>query len=119
MSSGWQALNGVIAEARALIAAEAPDAAIAAEGEAYLVRMTAAALASATLGHLFTEGGLTRALPVHGGPNPDYVMRHARIDPTRRYRLTGRLNGSERVGIGIYRLGANGARQRPGCAPAR
>jgi hypothetical protein len=109
MSEGWDALNEAVAEARALIAAEAPGADIAAEGEAYVARVAAAALSGAVLGHLFQEGGLSRALPVQGGPNPDYIMRHAGIDPTRHYRLTGQLNGSERVGVGLYTLGRNGA----------
>jgi hypothetical protein len=108
MSEGWEALNAAVAEARALIAAEAPDAAVAAEGEAYVARVLAAALGSAVLGHLFVEDGLSRALPTYGGPNPHYIMRHAAIDPTGRYRLEGRLNGSERVGVGLYRPGANG-----------
>jgi hypothetical protein len=108
MSDGWEALNAAVAEARALIAAEAPDAAVAAEGEAYVTRVLAAALGSAVLGHLFVEDGLSRALPTYGGPNPHYVMRHAAIDPAGSYRLKGRLNGSERVGVGLYRPGANG-----------
>lgn len=109
MSDGWAALNAAIAEARALIAAEAPDEATAAEGEAYVTRIVAAGLGGAVLGHLFHEGGLNRALPVYGGPNPDYIMRHTGIDPAGRYRVEGRLNGSERVGIGLYRIGPNGA----------
>jgi hypothetical protein len=109
MSAGWDELNEAVAEARALIAAEAPDDGIAADGEAYVARVAAAALSGAVLGHLFQEGGLSRALPVQGGPNPDYIMRHAGIDPTRQYRLTGVLNGSERVGVGLYTLGRNGA----------
>jgi hypothetical protein len=64
MSTGWEALNAAIEEARTLIAAEAPDASVAAEGEAYVTRIVAAGLGGAVLGHLFREGGLTRALPV-------------------------------------------------------
>ncbi|MCB2076304.1 MAG: hypothetical protein KDE55_01260 [Novosphingobium sp.] len=109
MSDGWEALNAAIAEARALVAAEAPDEETAAEGEAYVTRVVAAGLGSATLGHLFHKGGLALALPVYGGPNPDYIMRHTGIDPTARYRLEGRLNGSERVGVGLYSIGRNGA----------
>jgi hypothetical protein len=109
MSAGWDELNKAVAEARALIAAEAPSAEIAAEGEAYVARVAAASLGGAVLGHLFQEGGLSRALPVQGGPNPDYIMRHTGIDPTRQYRLTGQLNGSERVGVGLYTLGRNNA----------
>lgn len=109
MSTGWDALLAAVAEAQALIAAEAPDAETAAEGEAYVTRIVAAGLGGATLGHLFREGGLARALPVYGGPNPDYIMRHTGIDPAGRYRLEGRLNGSERVAIGLYSIGNNGA----------
>jgi hypothetical protein len=109
VSAGWDALNAAIAEARALIAAEAPDAEIAAEGEAYVTRMVTAGLAGAVMGHHLREGGLARALPVYGGPNPHYIMRSAGIDPARRYRVEGRLNGSERVGVGLYAIGPNGA----------
>jgi hypothetical protein len=52
---------------------------------------------------------LTRALPTKGGPNPDYPMWHAGIDPKQRYRLEGRLNDSERVGIGVYSFSTSGA----------
>ncbi len=111
MSSGWQSLNAAIAEVRALIAAEAPDSEIAAEGEAYITRVVTAALSSAVMGHRHMQGGLATALPVYGGPNPDYIMRHAIVDPDRRYQLEGRLNGSERVGVGLYSFGRNGAPQ--------
>jgi hypothetical protein len=109
MTNGWESLSAAIAEARALIAAEAPDAETAAAGEAYLTRVAAAGLSGAVLGHLLRSGGLSRALPVYGGPNPDYLMFHAAVDPAERYRLEGRLNGSERVGVGLYRIGRNGA----------
>jgi hypothetical protein len=114
MSAGWDALNEAIAEARALVAADAPDAETAAEGEAYVTRMVTAGLTGAVMGHHLREGGLARALPVYGGPNPHYIMRSAGIDPTRRYRVEGRLNGSERVGIGLYAIGPNGAPQIAG-----
>lgn len=109
MSAGWEALNAAVAEARALVAAQAPDAATAAEGEAYVSRVLAAGLGGAVLGHQFRSGGLARALPVYGGPNPDYLMFHTPVDPAGRYRLEGRLNGSERVGVGLYTVGPNGA----------
>jgi hypothetical protein len=108
MSGSWEALQAAIAEARTLVAAQAPDETVAAEGEAYVARVLAAGLGGAVLGHLFQENGLGRALPVYGGPNPHYLMRHAGVDPGGRYRLEGRLNGSERVGVGLYRPGAAG-----------
>jgi hypothetical protein len=73
------------------------------------MRILATCLNDAFLGHLFTESGLMRALPTRGGPNPDYRMAHAPVDPTRRYRLEGRLNDSERVGIGLYSFGPGGS----------
>ncbi|GGB88321.1 hypothetical protein GCM10011494_03290 [Novosphingobium endophyticum] len=109
MTGGWEILEAAIAEARALVAAEAPEPAIAAEGEAYVIRVVTAALGTAFMGHRLAQSGLTMALPVHGGPNPDYIMRHAAIDAAGRYRLQGRLNGSERVGVGLYTIGRNGA----------
>lgn len=107
--AGWQALSEAIATARAEVAAIAPDAETAAEGEAYVARILAAQLASTVLGHLFVENGLGRALPVQGGPNPDYQMRHAGVTMDSRMRLTGELNASERVGVGLYRFDATGA----------
>ena len=40
---------------------------------------------------------------------PDYRIAAAPIDPHGRSRLEGRLNESERVGVGLYALGANAA----------
>jgi hypothetical protein len=105
----WDVLHAAVAEAREAVAAMAPDAAIAAEGEAYVVRVMAAGLGGAVLGHLFQQDGLSRALPCYGGPNPDYIMRFAPVDAGGHYRLEGRLNGSERVGVGLYSYGPNGA----------
>jgi hypothetical protein len=109
MSGGWDAVNAAVATARAEVAAAAPDPSTAGEGEAYVMRVLAACLSDAFLGHLTSEGGLSRALPVRGGPNPDYRMVHAGLDPRRRYRLEGKLNASERVGVGIYSFGAGGS----------
>lgn len=109
VTAGWDALHAAITEARALVAAAAPDAATAAEGEAYIARVVTATMAPAFMGHRLTEEGLAMALPVYGGPNPDYIMRHAMVDPDGRYRLEGQLNGSERVGVGLYTMGRNGA----------
>jgi Protein of unknown function (DUF1254) len=106
---GWEALNSAVAAARAEVAAAAPDAATAAEGEAYVMRVLATCLNDAFLGHLFTDSGLMRALPTRGGPNPDYKMTYAPLDHARRYRLEGRLNDSERVGVGTYSFGAGGS----------
>jgi hypothetical protein len=104
----WDSLYAAIAEARAAVAAAAPDAAVAAEGEAYVARVMAAGMGGAVLGHLFQQDGLSRALPCHGGPNPDYIMRFAPVDAAGHYRLEGRLNGSERIGVGLYGFGPNG-----------
>lgn len=109
MSAGWDALHAATAIARQEIAAHAPDADILAEGEAYVMRVVTASLAEASLEHLFVDGGLGRALLTRGGPNPDYIIASGRIDPTRRYHLSGHLNASERVGVGLYALGENGA----------
>jgi hypothetical protein len=107
--SGWDDLNAAIATARELISAAAADPEVAAEGEAYIARVVAAGLGGAVLGHLFQQDGLSRALPCYGGPNPDYIMRFAPVDASRSYRLEGRLNGSERVGVGLYNYeGPNG-----------
>lgn len=105
----WDALHAAIAEARAQITASAPDAETLAEGEAYLARVLAAGLGGAVLGHLFQQDGLSRALPCYGGPNPDYLMRFAPVAEGQTYRLEGRLEGSERVGVGLYTYGPNGA----------
>jgi hypothetical protein len=110
VSSGWENLNAAIATARQAVAAAAPDPKLAAEGEAYVARVVAAGLGGAVLGHLFQQDGLSRALPCYGGPNPDYIMRFAPVDAAQSYRLEGKLNGSERVGVGLYNYdGPNGA----------
>lgn len=106
---GWDMLSSAVTAVRAELLAAAPDAACAAEAESYLLRVMAASLDDAFLSHLRTENGLTRALPTKGGPNPDYVMWHAAVDPTRRYRLEGCLNESERAGVGLYSFSAGGA----------
>jgi hypothetical protein len=104
MTAAWDGYNAALAEARAALAAAAPDADTAAEAEAYLMRVTASTLADGFLKDHLTEGGLGRALPTRGGPNPDYRMCGGGLDPRRRYRLEGRLNASERVGVGLYAL---------------
>jgi hypothetical protein len=104
----WQALGEAIETARAEIAAAAPDAETAAEGEAYVARILTSQMAGAFLGHLLTEDGLARALPTHGGPNPHYRMHHAPVDVVSRYRVAGQLNGSERVGVGLYSFDRTG-----------
>lgn len=121
----WDALNAAITEARRMVAEEAADTATAEEGEAYVARVVAAALAPPLLGHRLIEGGLSMPLPVYGGPNPDYIMRHCPVSTDGRYRLEGRLNGSERVAVGLYSFGRNGAPlvtgytafDRAGCGP--
>ena len=107
--NGWEGLNAAIAEVREMVAREAPDPETAAEGEAYVARIVTAALAPAFMGHRLQESGLAMPLPVYGGPNPDYIMRHAVVDPEGTYRLEGTLNGSERVGVGLYAIGRGGA----------
>lgn len=104
----WDTFNTSLASARATLLAAAPDGATAAEAEAYLMRLTSSALNDAFLSQHFSRDGLTRSLPTRGGPNPDFLMCHAAIDSTRRYRLEGCLNDSERVGIGLYSFSANG-----------
>jgi len=116
MSSPWDGLTEAVESARALIAAAAPDDQTAAEGEAYIARITAAALTANCLGHALQQNGLGRALPAQGGPNPDYLMFHAPMDFSRRYRLEGQLNGSERAGVGLYAYEAGGVIKEMGYA---
>lgn len=106
--AGWAAFSAALATARAELAAAAPDAATAGEVEAYLMRTAASTLSDGFLGDHFRAGGLVRAIPTRGGPNPDYQMWHAPIDATRRYRLEGWLNASERAGVGLYTIGEGG-----------
>ncbi len=95
-------LKDAISTARGELLKVAPDAATAAEAETYLMRLMSASLDDIYLGHLRSARGLTRTLPTRGAPNPDYLMWHAGVDVTRRYRLTGCLNASERAGVGLY-----------------
>lgn len=108
MSEAWEALAQSISGVRERIAALAPDAETATEGEAYVARVLTGQLSNAMLGHLLVENGFARALPTHGCPNPDYLMRHAGIDTSAHYRVSGKLNASERIGIGLYRFDATG-----------
>ena len=101
-------LRGAIEIARAAIAEAAPDSDTAAEGEAYLMRQVAAVLNDNLLAHLSHENGLQHTRPTKGGPNPDYRMYHAVIDPAQSYRIEGWLECSERVGIGTYAFTASG-----------
>lgn len=109
VTTAWEQLHTAVNEARSKIAAMAPDAATAAEGEAYLMRLYTSCLADACLGHLLCENGLTQVLATRGGPNPDFLMAVATLDTNRTYHLEGWLNGSERVGVGLYRYTAGGA----------
>lgn len=102
VAAAWDKVHAAVATARADVLAAAPDGVTAAEGEAYVARILTTCLTDAFLGHHMIEGGLTRALLTRGGPNPDYRIYSAPIDPAGRYRIEGRLNGSERVGIGTY-----------------
>ncbi len=101
-------LASAVAAARSELLAAAPDSASAAEAETYLMRVMTGCLNDAFLSHLLTTSGLTRALPTKGAPNPDYLVYHAGIDATRCYQLTGSLNESERVGVGLYSFTAAG-----------
>jgi len=110
VDAGWTALFDAVTQARALVAAEVVDDQTRADGEAYVARVLAAGLGGAVLGHLFHADGLSRALPVYGGPNPDYIMRFASVSAGQDYRLEGCLNASDRVGVGLYSYdGPNGA----------
>jgi Protein of unknown function (DUF1254) len=109
MTGGWETVRDALAAAQVEIATAAPDLATAAEGEAYIARVLTACLNDAFLGHLMTDGGLIRALPTRGGPNPDYLISHAPMDAARRYCLRGRMNDSERVGVGLYSVGPSGS----------
>lgn len=109
MTPGWEAVTAAVEAARAQLLQLAPEPALAAEGEAYLARVLAAGLNTAFLGHWLAADGLYRAVPVGGGPNPDYILLHSPVQPTRQLRLEGRLNGSERVGVGLYAQTAAGA----------
>lgn len=108
MSDGWTQIDEAVAKSRNLIADHAPDRETAAEGEAYVARILSAQLASAVLGHHLVENGFARAIPTHGCPNPDYRMLHAGVSHQASYHVTGQINGSQRVGIGLYRFDETG-----------
>jgi hypothetical protein len=81
VTDGWDAVRAALATARAEAAVAAPDAATATEGEAYVARILTTCLTDAFLGHLMTKNGFARALRTRGGPNPDYRMIFAGIEP--------------------------------------
>jgi hypothetical protein len=109
IGGGWDALLADLARARAEIAAAAPDAETAAEGEAYLARLLATGLEGGFLAHETVRGGLNWPSARIGGANPDYRIAQARIDPAATYELRGRLNDAERVAVGLYTLDAASA----------
>jgi hypothetical protein len=59
-ATGWEALKGAIDTARSELMAAAPDAASAAEAEAYLMRLMTAALDDAFLGRTCVASCPTR-----------------------------------------------------------
>jgi hypothetical protein len=109
MAGGWDALLADLAVARAEIAAAAPDAETAVEGEAYLARLLATGLETPFLTHETTQDGLNWPPARIGGANPDYRIAQARIDPQATYELRGRLNDAERLAVGLYTLDAASA----------
>lgn len=109
MPNGWKQLHKSVETLNQEIRQCAPDAATADEGEAYVARVLTSCLNDSFLGHMLTQDGLSRALPTRGAPNPDYIMQHALLDSARSYQLTGCLNDSERVGVGLFRVGEGGS----------
>jgi len=89
--------------------ASAPGDQVACEADAYVLRVYAASLNDTVLAHHFMQDGLSRAIPVRGCPNPDYILRHASLNGSGSYRLSVTLNESERVGVGLYRRTAQGS----------
>ena len=107
--AGWMVLDAAVATARSELSAAAPDSVTGVESEGCLARVVTSSLTDNFLRHQLTAGGLTRSVPTMGGPNPDYLLCSAPIDPARRYRLEGRLRDSERVAVGLYSIGVGGA----------
>jgi len=103
------ALPQTLAELVEELRASAPGDQVACEADAYILRVYAASLNDAVLAHHFTQDGLSRAIPVRGCPNPDYILRHASLNGSGSYRLSVTLNESERVGVGLYRRTAQGS----------
>ena len=108
-AAGWEQLEESVAIARAKILAAAPDGETAAEGEAYLTRVVSGILADGFLAHFSFRHGLYSPLPTKGAPNPDYRLAHAPVSADGSLELIGELNGSERVGVGLYAIDAAGA----------
>jgi len=109
MTNGWDQLSSAMAALNIEVRERAPDEATADEGEAYIARVLTACLNDGLLSHLLTEDGFSRALPTRGAPNPDYIMQHAMLDSARGYQLTGCLNDSERIGVGLFSRGEGGS----------
>lgn len=107
--TGWVSLNAALATARAELSSAAPDPVTDVESESCLARVVTSSLNDNFFRHQLTVNGLTRSVPTMGGPNPDYLLCSAPLDPTRRYRLEGCLHDSERVAVGLYSLGVGGS----------
>lgn len=93
----------------AAIDGAAPDAETASEGRAYVARLYAAMLGRM----LPPPDAALDALPyiqmAIAGANPDYRMAQALLDPGALYAIEGNANGADRIGIGLYAPGADGA----------
>lgn len=107
-TDGWTDLQQAIAQSQRKIRDAAPDKNTASEGEAYVTRVVAGLLSDGFLGHLNGTRGLSRALQIKGCPNPDYLLDSAPVSPSQTYKLSGQLNGSERVGVGLYTFTRDG-----------
>lgn len=102
MGAGVETLLAAQRDGWAAIAAAAPDAAAHAEGEAYFARLCASFLERFLPAPSAAMGGLSYVRFRLAGANPDYEMAQALLAPGRRYRLAGRRNGADRIGIGLY-----------------
>jgi hypothetical protein len=104
MGEGFEALLSAQRAACAAIAAAAPDEATRAEGEAYVARLAAGMIERNFPAPWASPpaSGLTYVSFRLAGANPDYEMANARIAPGRRYCLSGRRGGADRIGIGVY-----------------
>jgi hypothetical protein len=107
-SAAWGGLQDAMRQAEAELSAAAPDEETKAEGLGYLARLFASTMETVFSPHERTVGGIYFGWMKLGGYNPDYVMGRAQIDAKGTYRLIGRANGADRLGIGIYTATAMG-----------
>jgi hypothetical protein len=107
--SAWHGFMESMKRAEDMVASRAASVDATLDGLRYIALVGAGAIERALDPQLKTQGGFYYSQSRVAAANPDYVMGQAVIDPQRRYRITGQVNGAARLGFGLYTPGADAA----------